>query len=60
MPPEDSGFRDLAMAQYGPEVPNTFGITMPVDQIDNARAENPTIPGMIKEMEMAAKASTEE
>jgi hypothetical protein len=48
------------MAQYGPEVPNTFGITMPVDQIDNARAENPTIPGMIKEMEMAAKASTEE
>jgi hypothetical protein len=33
---------------------------MPVDQIDNARAENPTIPGMIKEMEIAAKASTEE
>ena len=48
------------MAQYGPEVPNTFGITMPVDQIDNARAANPTIPGMIKEMEMAAKASTED
>ena len=44
------------MAQYGPEVPNTFGITMPVDQIDKARAENPTIPGMIKEMEIAAKA----
>jgi hypothetical protein len=48
------------MAQYGPEVPNTFGITMPVDQIDKARAENPTIPGMIKEMEIAAKAITSE
>ena len=43
------------MAQYGPEVPNTFGITMPVDLIDNARASNPTIPGMIKQMEKAAK-----
>jgi len=31
------------MAQYGPEVPNTFGVTMPVDQIDKARSENPTI-----------------
>jgi catechol 2,3-dioxygenase-like lactoylglutathione lyase family enzyme len=60
VPTENSGFRDLAMAQYGPEVPNTFGITMPVDQIDKARAENPTIPGMIKEMEIAAKASTSE
>ena len=60
VPTENSGFRDLAMAQYGPEVPNTFGITMPVDQIDNARAAHPTIPGMIKEMEKAAKAETEE
>jgi hypothetical protein len=33
---------------------------MPVDQIDKARAENPTIPGMIKEMEIAAKASISE
>jgi len=48
------------MAQYGPEVPNTFGITMPVDQIDNARAAHPTIPGMIKEMEKVAKTETEE
>jgi hypothetical protein len=32
---------------------------MPVDQIDNARASNPTIPGMIKEMEKAAKAEAE-
>ena len=43
------------MAQYGPEVPSTFGITMPVDQIDKARAENPTIATTIKEMEIAAK-----
>ena len=53
--PENSNFRDLAMAQYGPEVPSTFGITMPVDQIDKARAENPTIATTIKEMEIAAK-----
>jgi hypothetical protein len=43
------------MAQYGPEVPSTFGVTMPVDQIDKARSENPTIASMIKEMEIAAK-----
>jgi hypothetical protein len=53
--PENSNFRDLAMAQYGPEVPSTFGVTMPVDQIDIARSENPTIATMIKEMEIAAK-----
>ena len=40
--------------------PSTFGITMPIDQIDKARAAHPTIPGMIKEMEKAAKAETEE
>ena len=51
----DSNFRDLAMAQYGPEVPSTFGVTMPVDQVDAARAANPTIATMIKEMEIASK-----
>ena len=33
---------------------------MPVNQIDNARAAHPTIPGMIKEMEKAAQAEAEE
>ena len=55
IPPEDSNFRDLAMAQYGPEVPSTFGVTMPVDQVDAARAANPTIATMIKAMEIASK-----
>ena len=25
------------MAQYGPETPSTFGVTLPVDQIDKVR-----------------------
>ena len=28
---------------------------MPVDQVDKVRAEQPTLPDLIKEMEIAAK-----
>ena len=45
------------MAQYGPMTPSTFGVTMPVDQIDKFRAEQPPLSALIKEMEKAAQLS---
>ena len=45
------------MAQYGPTPPITFGVTMPVDQVDKVRAEQPALTDIIKEMEVAAMSS---
>ena len=56
IPENKASFRDVVMAQYGPTPPITFGVTLPVDQIDKVRAEQPTLPDIIKEMEMAAMA----
>ena len=50
--PEDSPLRDLVMAQYGPPVPNTFGVSMPSEEVEAFREAHPTIPDMIKEMEL--------
>jgi hypothetical protein len=56
IPENKASFRDVVMAQYGPETPSTFGVTLPVDQIDKVRAEQPTLPDIIKQMEIAAMA----
>ena len=51
--PGNPAFRELVMAQYGPEVPATFGLTMPSDEVDDFRSNNPKISDMIKEVETA-------
>ena len=57
IPENKASFRDVVMAQYGPMTPSTFGVTMPVDQIDKVRAEQPPLSALIKEMEKAAQTS---
>lgn len=51
VPATTSQARDFIMAQYGPVVPASFGLSMPSDQVDSYRAENPALPDMLKQLE---------
>tara|TARA_X000000950_G_scaffold229709_1_gene277698 strand:- start:704 stop:1813 length:1110 start_codon:yes stop_codon:yes gene_type:complete len=52
IPPLDSQARDIIMAQYGPEVPSSFGQTMPVEELDRYRQNVTGLSDIIKELEI--------
>ena len=49
--PTESPAKDFMMAQYGPEAPASFGLSMPSDQVDAFRKEAPHIPDLLKMFE---------
>jgi len=49
--PTDTPARDLIMAQYGPEVPSSFGASMPSEDVDGFRAATPSLSDLVKMME---------
>ncbi len=51
VPPTASQAKDFVMAQYGPPVPATFGLSMPSDQVEDYRTSNPALPDLLKQLE---------
>ncbi|MGK0293100.1 MAG: catechol 2,3-dioxygenase-like lactoylglutathione lyase family enzyme [Porticoccaceae bacterium] len=51
VPANDSPIRDTVMAQYGPLVPSSFGLSMPSDEVETYRADNPGFTDMVKLLE---------
>ncbi|MFK7831165.1 MAG: VOC family protein [Congregibacter sp.] len=51
VPANDSHPKEFVMAQYGDEIPTTFGLSMPNDQIDAYRQTAPKITDLLKMLE---------
>ena len=49
--PTDTPARDLIMAQYGPEIPASFGASMASEDVDRFRAVTPSLSDLVKMME---------
>lgn len=52
VPTKDVPARDTVLAQFGPLVPATFGLSMSVDEVDSFRANNPSLSEVVKMMEL--------
>ncbi|MFK8018785.1 MAG: VOC family protein [Pseudomonadales bacterium] len=51
VPTNDSHPKEFIMAQYGEEIPTTFGLSMPNDQVDAFRESAPKITDLLKMLE---------
>lgn len=51
VPPNDSYPKEFIMAQYGDEIPVSFGLSMPNDELDAFRQAAPNITDLLKMLE---------
>ncbi|BFM14836.1 VOC family protein [Maricurvus nonylphenolicus] len=49
--PENVPAKNFVLAQYGPLVPSTFGLSMPSDEVSRYRENNPSFTEILKDFE---------
>ena len=50
VPATDSPAKEFIMAQYGPLVPASFGVSMPNEEVDAYREANPALTDLLKQL----------